>query len=80
MSQGAYAIEHAHGRDEWTSFLHHARHCSSEANERQFPPNQVLGGPMNRTGGELYGPNFAPRSVHLVVDERPRGRMTTPAR
>jgi hypothetical protein len=80
MNRGVYPLVHGDRRYERTSFQHHADHRSVEANERHFPPNQVLGSPMNRSGGELYGPNFAPRSVHLVVDERPRWRMTTPAR
>lgn len=48
--------------------------------ERHFEPKQGFDSPMNRTGGELFGPNFAPRSVHLVADERLGCRMTTPAR
>lgn len=40
----------------------------------------VLFSRMNRTGAENYGPNFAPRSVHLVADERPLWRMKTPER
>jgi hypothetical protein len=32
---------------------------------------------MNETGGEVYGPNFAPRSVHLPLDERCVDRMNT---
>jgi hypothetical protein len=35
---------------------------------------------MNETGGEVYGPNFAPRSVHLHVDERSGDRMNTQKR
>lgn len=30
---------------------------------------------MNQTMAELYGPNFAPRFVHLAMRERSSARM-----